>query len=738
MNIRGKLSVLLLVFIYHMPYIYGKTVHICTPSTSLVLEAKKGEELKYVYYGTRIGDTDIQGLGPAGSPYACAYAGYGKYPDEVTPLSVIHSDGNMTTRLVVRDVEVDNAGGSVLTRIKTSDDVYPFDVDVCYRTYEDSDVLETWTEITSREKGYVTLTRYDSACIPIHIGNVWVCHMSGGWANEARIVEEPLQPGVLTVRNKEGIRNSQTSRAEMMFSLDGKPQEENGATIGAALCYSGNYALDVDTYTGRYHYFRAGINPDNSSYRLDSGRRFVTPPVAMTFSMDGKGGVSRNFHRWGRNHVLCHGNSPRKVLLNSWEGVYFDINEPGIVSMMNDAASLGVELFVLDDGWFGGKYQRSDDTKALGDWVTDRHKLPNGLKALIDSAHASGIGFGLWIEPEMADISSELYEKHPDWIIKAPGRAIVPGRGGAQVVLDFSNPRVRDYAVGAVDRIIRENPGIEYIKWDSNSGIYMHGSQYLARDRQSHLYIDWHNGFREVLERVREKHPDIVMQACGGGGGRVNWGVLKYFDEFWTSDNTDALQRVYMQWGTSHFYPAIAMGAHISASPNHQTCRSMPIKYRADVAMSGRLGIELQPDKMTEEEYAVCRNAVKDYRDVREVIQFGDLYRLKSPYDRQGIASLMYVSPGKDEAVFFWYRTEVFAGQILPVVRMAGLEADGMYTVTELNRIDDTALPFEGKSYSGSFLMNNGLDIPYRHDVEASRKNELSSRVLHLKKIHAK
>lgn len=332
----------------------------------------------------------------------------------------------------------------------------------------------------------------------------------------------------------------------------------------------------------------------------------------------------------------------------------------------------------------------------------------------------------------MADISSEIYEKHPDWVLKASRRDIVAGRGGSQVVLDFSNPKVRDYAVDVVDRILKENPGIEYIKWDSNSGIYMHGSQHLSKEKQSHLYIDWHKGFEEVLKRVRERHPDIVMQACGGGGGRVNWGVLRYFDEFWTSDNTDPLQRIYMQWGTSHFYPAIAMGAHISASPNHQTRRSTPIKFRADVAMSGRLGIELQPKEMTEEERNVCRQAIADYKSVRGTIQFGDLYRLVSPYDRLGVASLMYVSPQKDDAVVFWYRTEPFAGQILPMVKLDGLDRERMYTVTELNRIDDTPMPFEGKSYSGAFLMDNGLDIPYRHDVPDDRKSEYSSRVLHL------
>lgn len=354
---------------------------------------------------------------------------------------------------------------------------------------------------------------------------------------------------------------------------------------------------------------------------------------------------------------------------------------------------------------------------------------------MTDSARKAGVGFGLWLEPEMADISSEIYEKHPDWIVKAAGREPVTGRGGAQVVLDFSNPRVRDHVVATVDRILNENPLIEYVKWDCNSGIYQHGSQYLPKDRQSHLNIAWHRGLEEVLSRIREKYPDLTVQACAGGGGRVNWGVLKYFDEFWTSDNTDALERIFIQWGTSHFYPAMAMASHISASPNHQTLRSMPIKYRADVAMSGRLGVELQPKDMTEEEYEVCRNAISDYKRIRDIVQLGDLYRLRSPYDEGGVASLMYVTENKDRAVAFWYRTDVYVMQILPVVKMDGLDRDAVYRITELNRIDDSPLPFEGKCFSGSFLMNHGLDIPYRHDVAKERKNEFSSRVLLIEKI---
>ena len=271
---------------------------------------------------------------------------------------------------------------------------------------------------------------------------------------------------------------------------------------------------------------------------------------------------------------------------------------------------MGGELFVMDDGWFGDKYPRNKDNSSLGDWMVDARKLPRGIEGLIADANKHGIKFGIWIEPEMANTTSELYEKHPEWVLKAPNREIVLGRGGTQVVLDLSNPEVQDFIFGIVDNLMTTYPEIDYIKWDANMSILNHGSQYLPSDQQSHMYIEYHEGFKKVCERIRAKYPDLTLQACASGGGRANYGVMPYFDEFWVSDNTDALQRIYMQWGTSYFFPAIAMASHISAAPNHQTFRVIPLKYRIDVAMSGRLGMEIQPKNMTEEEKTLCRSSI--------------------------------------------------------------------------------------------------------------------------------
>ena len=353
----------------------------------------------------------------------------------------------------------------------------------------------------------------------------------------------------------------------------------------------------------------------------------------------------------------------------------------------------------------------------------------------MDDARQYKVKFGIWIEPEMANTTSELYEKHPEWILKAPLREPVLGRGGTQVVLDLGNPQVQDFIFNLVDTLMTNYPEIDYIKWDANMAIMNHGSDYLPKDEQSHLYIAYHRGFENVCRRIRAKYPELTIQACASGGGRANYGVLPYFDEFWVSDNTDALQRIYMQWGASYFFPAIAMASHISAAPNHQTFRTIPLKYRIDVAMSGRLGMEIQPKNMTGEEKELCRKAIADYKMIRPVVQLGDIYRLLSPYDRLGAASLMYVAPEKEKAVFYWWKTEHFCNQHLPRIRMAGLHPDKIYKVTELNRIDNQPLDYEGKAFSGAYLMANGLEIPYNHKVDYHKLSDYSSRVLYLEEV---
>ena len=669
----------------------AEQVTIETKRSTMVLNVENGKQPQYVYFGQKLSDFDLASLQTPRNGRMDAYPAYGMNCPAEAALAMKHADGNMSTELVVTGWETSPSPSyrrGTVTRITMKDTVYPMTVVLCYGAYEDEDIIETWAEITNGEAKTVTLTQFASCSLPIRRGNVWLSHFYGSWANEARLVEEPILPGEKVIKNKDGTRNSHTDHAEVMFSLDGKGRENAGDVIGAALCYSGNFQLKIDTDDTEYHYFFAGINPDNSEYHLKKGETFVTPKVALSFSKCGLSGVSRNFHKWGRKYMLAHGDKERKILLNSWEGVYFDINQQGMDQMMGDIASMGGELFVMDDGWFGDKYPRKVDNSSLGDWVVDKNKLPEGIEGLLRDAKKHGIKFGIWIEPEMANTVSELYEAHPDWIVKAPKREPVLGRGGTQVVLDMSNPKVQDFVFSIVDNLMTKYPEIDYIKWDANMPILNHGSQYLTMNDQSHLYIEYHRGLEKTC------------------------------------------QRIYMQWGTSYFFPAIAMASHISATPNHTVFRTTAMKYRIDVAMSGRLGMEIQPKNMTDDEKALCKKAIAEYKGIRPIVQFGDLYRLVSPYDKIGLASLMYVNEAKTKSVFFWWKTESFQNEHLPRVKMAGLDADKKYKVHELNRIDLKPLDVEGKTFSGAYLMNHGLEMPYRNEPEWSKKNDWSSRVL--------
>lgn len=713
----------------------AETVAISTPKTTLAYDATKGDRLQYLYYGTRLSDTDLKATAETAEKTE-GYQAFGTNCPFEPAIAAIHANGDASLDLRVDGVNTaTQADGSQLTTIKLKDTAYPFTVALNYLTYPDAEVIQTWSEITNGEGGPVTLEKFASVELPVRRGDVWLSSFYGTWGNEARLLEEPVTPGMKTVKNRDGVRNSQDAHGEVMISLDGKPQENHGRVIGAAVCYTGPYKISIDTQHDNWHRLFAGISEDMSAYKLEPGETFATPKVALSYSTEGKGGVSRNFHRWARRHALANGDKERKVLLNSWEGVYLDITEPAMDSMIKDVAAMGGELFVMDDGWFGDKYRRVKDNSSLGDWVTDRVKLPHGIQALVDKTNKAGISFGIWIEPEMANTVSELYEKHPDWVIKAPARDVATGRGSTQIVLDLGNPAVQDFVVGVVDTLMTKYPDINYIKWDANMDVKTMGSQYLTADRQSHTYIAYHRGLENALKRIRAKYPELTIQACASGGGRVNYGFLPYFDEFWTSDNTDALQRVYMQWGTSHFFPAIAMASHISASPNHQTGRRVPLKFRTDVAMSGRLGMELLPSQLSAQEREVCKKAIKEYKEIRPTVHFGDLYRLISPYEGKGVASLMYVNEAKDEAVCYWYRLENFVNGHYPTLVMAGLDPKATYRISEVNSLGRRPMQLEGKTFTGAYLMDHGVEIPENYEDASADERQFSSRVLKLTKI---
>ena len=713
---------------------YAERILLATPHNRLVLQADPGQQLQLLYYGE-----DIEGV-PSfeeeSGGRACLPT-FGDIDAVLLPaLLVQHADGDLNLELKVQDTEYSVQTDYEEAVITLRDKVQPFTLRLFYRAWHNTDIIETWYEITHTEKHPVRLQRYDSGALPFIGEDPHLVHMHGDWAAEAVPTVERLTRGVKCIRNTDGARNAHLDAPEVMIALDGAPRENYGRVIGAALCWSGNFEIRLSTQsalsasgllTSDYRLF-AGIDPQASEYVLAPRQTFTTPHLALSFSPEGMGGISRAFHRWARTDGMLHnGMATRDILLNSWEGIYFDITEERILAMMDDIAAFGGELFVMDDGWFGGKYQRNSDNAALGDWGVDTRKLPRGLKALTDAARERHIKFGIWLEPEATNTTSELYEKHPEWVLQVRGRDIKLGRGGTQLVLDMTNPKVQDFVFNLIDTLLTNNPEIAYIKWDANASIQNYGSLYLPKDKQSNLYVDYHLGLLKTLERIRAKHPEVVIQNCASGGGRANYGLMPYFDEFWVSDNNDPLQRVYIQWGTSYFFPSNAMAQHIGGSPYVMTGRTTPVKFRCDVAMSGRLGMELQPAHMTDEERAQCTTAIHDYKELRELIQLGNLYRLLSPYEsaagpeKQQVASLMYVSDAKDHAVLFAYGLSSFMRQAGHRIRLAGLEPERTYTLTEKNiRHGEQPCALHGRSFTGAYLMSVGLDIPlsteYNHD----------------------
>ena len=691
----------------------AKDIYVNSPGTTLLLKAEAGLPLHVSYYGERVADAEQ--VYRAYSLWEDAYPAFGLGNYDITALSVRHSDGNMSTELTYLSDVVTTEGNSTVYTITMKDKVYEFLVDVCYRTYDNSDVIETWSVIRNNEKKPVSLLKYASGFLPIRQGNVWVQHEHGSWGAEAQVSEEALKPGIFEIHDLTGTKNAYMNRPNLMISLDGKPQENYGRVVGAALCWSGNFRMTIDTQGKKIHRFVAGIDDTNSQYTLKKGETFTTPVLALTYSNEGLGGASRSFHRWARKNNMVHnGTALRKTLLNSWEGVYLNVSQDGMEKMMDGVKQLGGELFVMDDGWFGNKYKRSVDNCALGDWVTDTEKLPKGVPALEKACTERGLKWGIWIEPEMTNTKSELYEKHPDWVVCHPTREPSTGRGGTQLVLDMSNPAVQDFVYKVVDDIMTETPNTYYIKWDCNMETKNFGSHYLSADNQSHLYVDYHLGLIKTLKRIRAKYPDLVIQCCASGGGRVNYGLMPYFDEFWVSDNTDAKQRLFIQWGTSMFFPACAMAQHVSASPNHQTRRSLPLKFRFDVAMTGRLGMEMKPSDLSADEMKFAQSCFKTYKEtIRPIVQQGDQYRLISPYEGNGYCSEMFVGEDKKEAIFFAYKFEHYVDFFRPRFYFAGLDPNATYTLTELCR-QGNADHWEGSSFTGRFLMQQGVEIDFR------------------------
>lgn len=562
-----------------------------------------------------------------------------------------------------------------------------------YSVFEGANAIVRSARLVNGGAKPLRLLRALSASVDLDAADYDFVYLSGAWAQEANINRRPIGPGGTRIESRRGMSGHQLNP---FFALAARnADEDQGEVYGFSFVYSGNFLGEAEVDPRRRVRAQIGMNPFDFAWQLEAGDSFQTPEAVLVYSAEGFGGMSRTFHTLYRSR-LCRGvyrDKVRPILVNNWEATYFQFTADKVEAIAKAGAELGIELFVLDDGWFG---KRNDDTTSLGDWVEDRTKLPNGLKDLAERIRSHGICFGLWVEPEMVSPDSELYRAHPDWCLHVEGRRRTLAR--TQLVLDMSRADVREYLYQTLSNLLRTVP-ISYIKWDMNRSLTEIGSAAAPAERQGEIAHRYMLGVYELLERLTSEFPQVLFENCSSGGGRFDPGMLYYMPQTWTSDNTDAVERLKIQYGTSLVYPVSAIGAHVSAVPNHQVGRCTPLTMRGDVAMSGNFGYEFDLTKCTDEEKAIVQQQVKTYKEIRSLVQQGDLYRLISPFESLETA-WMFVSEKKTEAIVFFFKVLAEPNVSHKVLKLKGLD----------EQLDYVAEGFG--TFGGDRLMNVGLMIP--------------------------
>lgn len=693
-------------------------IKIETQNSALVLKVGKNKKLYQTYLGTKLNNSSeyeavskentknfvVNDGNPLIDLRHSAYPTFGTDNLFEPAIRITHNDGNPSLELEYQNhtiQKIDDNTAEIIIKLK--DPQYPVFVNLHYKTFYKENVIESWTEIQQNEKKAVMLYNYASSALHLDADQYWLTQFYSDVVEEVRMEESQLTRGIKVIDSKLGVRTNMFASPSFFLSLNSKSGENTGEVIAGTIAWSGNFKYTFDIDNNNELRIISGINEFASEYNLEPGKTFKTPVLIYTFSNQGKGQASRNLHAWARKYGLKDGEKPRLTLLNNWETTFFDFDENKLAHMFTDAKTLGVDMFLLDDGWFGNKYPRSGSTSGLGDWQATKSKLPNGIGFLMEKAKETNVKFGIWIEPEMINEKTELYEKHPDWVLSLPNREKNIYR--TQLVLDLCNPQVQDFVFKVVDDIMQTKSGVAFFKWDCNRMMTSAYSTYL-KNQQSHLFIEYTKGLYKVLDRIKAKYPDLPMMLCAGGGGRVDYGFLNYFTEFWASDNTDPFDRVFIQWGYSNFYPALATCNHVTSMGNQS------IKFKTDVAMMGKLGFDIHVGGLKPNELQFCQEAVANYKRLSPVIWQGDLYRLISPYE-ESRAVLSYVNQDKTKSVVFSYTLHPLTDPNYSLVRLEGLDPLKKYEVKEINLMPDGKNTFEGSGnvFSGDFLMKVGLKI---------------------------
>lgn len=687
-----------------------KTIRVSTDNTDMILQVNNNGRLYMVYLGDKLlnaADADkLDWRMNTGSDGSVSTRGHEAYmasggEDFFEPaLAVTHADGDKTTYLYYKDSQTRAIDGGTETIIHLADKKYPLEVTLHYAAYNRQNVIKAWSEIVHHEKSDITLWKYASTMLYFNEPSYFLTNYHSDWAREAQPVTQKLTYGKKIIDTKLGTRAAMYMQPFFELGINAPARECDGKVMLGTIGWTGNFrcTFEVDNVGGLR--VIPGINPYASDYKLKAGENFVTPEFIFTFSDNGIGEATRNLHDWARLYQLKDGMDDRMTLLNNWESTAFDFDQDKLAGVMDDAARLGVDMFLLDDGWFANKYPRNNDTTGLGDWEPNTVKLPQGIAGLTAAAKKAGVKFGIWIEPEMVSPKSQLYEMHPDWVITQPGRDIYYYRN--QLVLDLANPKVQDYVFGVADKILSDNPDVAYFKWDCNSPITNIRSPYL-KDKQGNLYVDYVRGLYNVLKRLEAKYPHVPMMLCSGGGARCDYEALKYFTEFWCSDNTDPFERIYIQWNMSKFFPVKAMASHVT-----DWNKKASMKFRVDVASMCKLGFDIDVHNLSDADFNLCKQAVANYNRLKPVILDGEMYRLVSPYEGNH-AAVNYVSEDKTHAVLFAYDLHPRYKEPLFNVKLQGLDPSLVYSVKEINMPEGQKA--ETRTYTGDYLMKIGLPV---------------------------
>ena len=706
----------------------AKVFHLQTTKTSYIIHVWREKYLVHVYWGKKIHTPNISnavvnrvgGFTPNtdNEDYSLDYMNQ-EYPTglgtdyRVPAISVVYADGSRNAKLLYDGYEiisgkpklqglpatyVEKAEEADTLSITLSDTLKGLKVILMYTVFCDLDVITRSVKVVNESDDSILLEKVLSASVDFETCDYDFIDFHGGWGKERFMERTPLRHGIQMIDSKRGSSSHQLNPFFVMASKDAN--EEYGNAYGFNLVYSGNFTGGIEVDCADKPRAWMGINDYDFSWKLEPGEEFQAPEVVMVYSGKGFGQMSRTYHTLYRTRLVRgkYRDEPRPILINNWEATYFDFDEEKIVGLAKAAKELGIELLVLDDGWFG---KRNGDYCSLGDWYVNKEKLPNGITGLSKKIKEIGLKFGLWVEPEMVSVDSDLYRAHPDWCIHVPDRIRTEARN--QLILDLSRKEVCDYIVDTIGGILQESD-ISYIKWDMNRNMSEFGSAGLAPDRQKEMPHRYMLGLYDVMERITLAYPHVLFEGCSGGGGRFDPGILHYMPQIWTSDNTDAMDRLRIQYGTSMCYPISAMGAHVSAVPNHQTGRVTSLETRSNVAMSGNFGYELDLMHLTDEEKEEIKTQIEQYKELRSFVPKGNLYRLKSPFanrnhDGNDTAWMVISEDGTDVFAAYFRKSCIVNGGIYRM-KFTALEPDATYEIVG-----------ENIRYSGDELMEIGLIV---------------------------